>query len=113
MVAMLREASGKRVQANKDFEKLASDIARYEKRKDEKTISLMESEFERQWNEGKAAEDEEEKKLEEMESQKKPVVRRDYYFDEALNVTIDYLKALAGATGLADTAKVLEQTPAP
>lgn len=113
MVAMLRDASAKRVQANKDFAKLAGDIARYEKRKDEKTISLMESEFERQWNEGKAAEDEEEKKLEEMESQKKPVVRRDYYFDEALNVTIDYLKALAGATGLADTAKVLEQTPAP
>jgi len=76
MVAMLREASAKRVQANKDFVKLAGDIARYEKRKDEKTISLVETEFERQWNEGKAAEDEEEKKLEEMESQKKPVVRR-------------------------------------
>jgi carboxyl-terminal processing protease len=113
MVAMLREASAKRVQANKDFVKLAGDIARSEKRKDEKTISLVETDFERQWNEGKAAEDEEEKKLEEMESQKKPVVRRDYYFDEALDVTIDYLKALAGATGLADTAKVLEQTPAP
>jgi len=113
MVAMLREASAKRVQANKDFVKLAGDIARYEKRKDEKTISLVETEFERQWNEGKAAEDEEEKKLEEMESQKKPVVRRDYYFDEALNVTIDYLKALAGATGLADTAKVLEPTSTP
>jgi carboxyl-terminal processing protease len=113
MVAMLREASAKRVQANKDFEKLAGDIARYEKRKDEKTISLVESEFERQWNEGRAAEDEEEKKLEEMESQKKPVVRRDYYFDETLNVTIDYLKALAGVTGLTETAKVLEQTPAP
>ena len=40
MVAMLREASAKRVQTNKDFEKLAGDIARYEKRKDEKTISL-------------------------------------------------------------------------
>ena len=113
MVAMLREASAKRVQVNKDFEKLAGDIARYQKRKDEKTISLVESEFERQWNEGRAAEDEEEKKLEEMESQKKPVVRRDYYFDETLNVTIDYLKALAGATGLTETAKVLEQTPAP
>ena len=113
MVAMLREASVKRVQTNKDFEKLAGNIARYEKRKDEKTISLKESDFERQWNEGKAAEDEEEKKLEEMESQKKPVVRRDYYFDEALNVTIDYLKALAGVTGLADTAKVQEPTPAP
>jgi carboxyl-terminal processing protease len=112
MVAMLREASAKRVQGNKDFEKLAGNIARYEKRKDEKTISLKESDFERQWNEGKAAEDEEEKKLEEMESQKKPVVRRDYYFDEALNVTIDYLKALAGVTGLADTAKVQEPQPA-
>ena len=112
MVAMLREASARRVQGNKDFEKLAGNIARYEKRKDEKTISLKESDFERQWNEGKAAEDEEEKKLEEMESQKKPVVRRDYYFDEALNVTIDYLKALAGVTGLADTAKVQEPQPA-
>ena len=112
MVAMLREASAKRVQGNKDFEKLAGNIARYEKRKDEKTISLKESDFERQWNEGKAAEDEEEKKLEEMESQKKPVVRRDYYFDEALNVTIDYLKALAGVTGLTDTAKVQEPQPA-
>jgi carboxyl-terminal processing protease len=112
MVAMLREASAKRVQANKDFEKLAGDIARYEKRKDEKTISLVESEFATQWNEGKAAEDEEEKRLEEMEGQKKEVVRRDFYFDEAMNVTIDYLRALAGATGLADTANVTDPSPA-
>ncbi len=112
IVERLRAASAQRVAANKDFVKLTGDIARYEKRKDEKTISLVETEFERQWNEGKAAEDEEEKKLEEMEAQKKPVVRRDFYFDEALNVTIDYLKALAGATGLADTAKVQEPTAA-
>jgi len=59
-------------------------------------VSLVASEFERQWNEGKAAEDEEEKKLEEMESQKRPVVRRDYYLDEALDVTVDYLQLLAG-----------------
>ena len=44
--------------------------------------------------------------------QKKPVVRRDFYFDEAMNVTIDYLQALAAAGGLADTAKVQEPTPA-
>ena len=112
VVERLRAASAGRVAGNKEFAKLTGDIARYEKRKDEKTISLVESEFERQWNEGKAAEDEEEKKLEEMEAQKRPVVRRDFYFDEALNVTIDYLKALAGATGLADTAKVQEPTPA-
>ena len=112
MVAKLREESAKRVGTNKEFEKLSNDIARYQKRKDEKTISLVETEFERQWNEGKAAEDEEEKKLEELEMQKKPVVRRDFSFDEAMNITIDYLRVLAGATGLTDTAKVQEATPA-
>ncbi|MFM7206425.1 MAG: carboxy terminal-processing peptidase [Planctomycetaceae bacterium] len=112
MVARLRALSEERVAKNKDFAKKVDDITRYERRKDEKTISLVESEFERQWNEGKAAEDEEEKKLEELESQKKPVVRRDYWFDEALDVTVDYLEALSGATGLADTAKVGEPTPA-
>ena len=56
--------------------------------------------FAQQWNEGKAAEAEE-KKLEEMESHKRPVVKRDFYFDEAMNVTVDYLRALAGAAGLA------------
>ncbi|MCE9631322.1 MAG: carboxy terminal-processing peptidase [Planctomycetia bacterium] len=112
MVAKLREESAKRVATNKEFEKLSNDIARYEKRKDEKTISLVETEFAKQWNEGKAAEDEEEKKLEELEMQKKPVVRRDFSFDEAMNVTIDYLRALSGATGLTDTAKVQESTPA-
>ena len=112
IVSQLREESAKRVAANKEFTKLSGDITRYEKRKDEKTISLVESEFERQWNEGKAAEDEEEKKLEEMEQQKRPVVRRDFYFDEAMNVTIDYLRALAAAGGLADTAKVHDAAPA-
>ena len=54
----------------------------------------------------------EEKRLEEMEGQKKEVVRRDFYFDEAMNVTIDYLRALAGSTGLAETAKVIGSSPA-
>ena len=113
IIASLRDESAKRIVGNKEFEKLAGDITRYEKRKDDKTISLVEAEFEKQWNEGKAAEDEEEKKLEEMEMQKKPVVRRDFYFDEAMNVTVDYLRALLAAGGLADTARVLEPTPTP
>ena len=112
LVSRLREESARRVAGQKDFAKVAEDIARYERRKGEKTISLVESEFATQWNEGKAAEDEEEKRLEEMEGQKKEVVRRDFYFDEAMNVTIDYLRALAGATGLADTANVTDPSPA-
>ena len=108
MVADLRDRSASRVSTNEEFAKLRDDMARYEKRKSEKTISLVETEFERQWNEGKAAEDEEEKKLEEMESQKRPIVRRDYYFDEAMNITIDYLQALSHAAGLAGTAAKAE-----
>ena len=96
MVEQLRRRSAERVRGDEEFVKLDADVARYKRRKDEKTVSLVESEFERQWNEGKAAEDEEEKKLEEMEAQKRPVVRRDYYLDEALDVTTDYLQLLAG-----------------
>ena len=95
MLTTLRARSAERVVGNEEFQKLAKDIARYERRKQEKTISLVESEFERQWNEGKAAEDEE-KKLEELEGHKRPVVRRDFYFNEAMNVAVDYLQVLAG-----------------
>jgi len=100
MLAALRQQSQTRVAAHDEFKKLAGDIERYERRKKEKTLSLVESVFAQQWNEGKAAEAEE-KKLEEMESHKRPVVKRDFYFDEAMNVTVDYLRALAGAAGLA------------
>jgi carboxyl-terminal processing protease len=100
MLAALRRQSQGRVAASDDFKKLAGDIERYDRRKKEKKLSLVESVFERQWNEGKAAEDEE-KKLAELESNKRPVVRRDFYFDEAMNVAVDYLRALAGNAGVA------------
>jgi carboxyl-terminal processing protease len=116
MLATLRQQSQARVAAHDEFKKLAGDIERYERRKKEKTISLVETEFARQWNEGKAADDEE-KKLEELESNKRPVVKRDYYFDEAMNVATDYLRALAGGTGLAVAPQQAEVTrpvaPAP
>ena len=105
VVAMLQKMSADRVTKNEKFGELAEDIARYKKRKDEKTISLAESEFSKQWNEGKAAEEEEEKRLEESEFSKRPIVKQDYYFDEAMNVTVYYLRALSGAGGLAEAAQ--------
>ena len=52
-----------------------------------------------------------------MEGQKKEVVRRDFYFDEAMSVAVDYLRALAGGTGLAVAPQQAEVTrpvtPAP
>jgi hypothetical protein len=106
---MLRKRSAERVAATEKFQDLAGDIARYQKRKDEKTISLVESEFERQWNEGKAAEKEEEERLEKSEFSKRPVVERNYYFDEAMNVVVDYLQALSGAGGIAEAAQATPQ----
>jgi carboxyl-terminal processing protease len=118
VVEWLRARSAERVAQNPDFTKLAADIARYQKRKDAKTISLVEDEFTRQWNEGKAADDEE-KKLEELENQqKRPVVRRDYWFDEAMNVAVDYLQALmrpdiVAAVPQAQSAEVIRPADAP
>lgn len=96
MVKILRERSAERVAVDEEFLDLATDIARYEERKNEKTISLLESDFVREWNEGKAAEKEEEKKQEENAGPRRPVVTRDYYFDEAMRVTTDYLAILSG-----------------
>ena len=103
MLKSLRERSVERIKGNDEFTKVEKDIAQYQKRKSEKTISLVEEEFSRQWNEGKAADDEE-KKLEESADPKRPIVKRDFYFNEAMNVTVDYLNLLAGgAAGLART----------
>ena len=79
MLRALNERSTVRISGSEDFRKVQRDISQYQKRKSEKTISLVESEFDRQWNEGKAAEDEEKKIEDEMDSQRRPVVKRDFY----------------------------------
>ncbi|MEI8228206.1 MAG: carboxy terminal-processing peptidase [Planctomycetota bacterium] len=108
MLKSLRDRSVDRTKGNEEFGKVEKDITQYQKRKSEKTISLLESEFSRQWNEGKAAEDEE-KKLEESADPKRPIVKRDFYFKEAMNVTVDYLNMLAGgAAGLARSQAPIE-----
>ena len=98
MLDALKERSAVRVAADEEFAKVAQDIAQYKKRKEEKEISLVESDFEKQWNDGKAAEVKEKEKEEESGPGRRPVVKRDFYFNEAMNVTIDYLKALAEGT---------------
>ncbi len=110
MLRSLKDRSAARVVQSEEFRKVERDIARYQKRKSEKSISLVESEFERQWNEGRAAEDEEKKIEEEMDAQRRPVVKRDFYFNEAMNVASDYLNALAGgAAGLARSSRPVEK----
>ena len=114
LVRQLQKRSAERVSTSEDFRKVQADIAQFEKRKKDKTVSLVESEFERQWSEGKAAEDEE-KKLEELEANRKAVVQRNFSFNEAMNVTVDYLTALAGgaAGGIARANGVPAEQPRP
>ncbi|MFM8891462.1 MAG: carboxy terminal-processing peptidase [Planctomycetia bacterium] len=114
LLKALRERSSGRVAQSEPFRKVQKDIAQYEQRKSEKSISLVEADFERQWNEGKAAEDEEKKLEEEMDAQRRPVVKRDFYFDEAMNITTDYLNSLAGgAAGIARTNRTAEPPRTP
>jgi len=114
VIDLLRKRSAERVAGDEKFKDLSVDIDRYNKRKDEKTISLAESEFTKQWNEGKKAEKEEEERLEQSEFSKRPVVKRDYYFDEAMNVTVDYLRSLAEAGGIAEAAQAApKKVPVP
>ena len=110
ILSTLRERSGQRVAASGDFDKVARDIEQYKRRKSEKTVSLREDEFARQWNEGKAADDEE-KKLEEQSDPQRPIVKRDYYFEEAMSVVVDYLAAMAG--GVDSLAKIVPAAAKP
>ena len=110
IVDVLRERSAKRVGADEEFQEVVRDIEKYKKRKEEKQVSLVETDFIKHWNDFKSADDEE-KKLEEAESLRRPVVKRDYYFNEAMRITTDYLQALSGGLAslrgsepLADTA---------
>lgn len=96
MLKMLRKRSAKRVAIDEEFLELAEDIARYEKRKQDKSISLVEADFAKQWNEGKAADEEEAEKEDEDAGPRRPIVKQDFYFDEAMKITVDYLHALTG-----------------
>ena len=103
LVDVLRERSAARVASDEEFAKVVRDIEKYKLRKQEKEISLVESEFVKHWNDFKAADDEE-KKLEEGDNLRRPVVKQDFYFNEAMQVTTDYLQALKG--GLASLARL-------
>jgi carboxyl-terminal processing protease len=109
LVDTLRQRSAARVAADEEFGKVVRDIEKYKLRKQEKEISLVESEFVKHWNDFKAADDEE-KKLEEGDSLRRPIVKQDFYFEEAMRVTTDYLQALQG--GLASLVQLTPASPA-
>ncbi len=91
MIAVLRQKSARRVAASPEFQKELQRIAHYKKQKERKVVPLNEEEF--------MALRKQDTKLDEIfEEDDSPedghVVKRDYYLDEVLAITVDYLQLL-------------------
>jgi len=93
MLEELRSRSAARQQQSEDFTRLLKNIERYRKQKSRQTATLNEEKFFAERAEFDA-EKEDEKQLEEQIDSDRPVVDRNYYFDEALAITLDYLQML-------------------
>jgi carboxyl-terminal processing protease len=103
MVAQLRTRSADRVHDSADFQKAEKRIERYMSQKDRKTVPLMESKYMAERAELNT-EREEEDEFKKLDDPNRPVVNRDYYFNEAIAITVDYLqlgKKLATTNGVA------------
>jgi carboxyl-terminal processing protease len=98
MVAELKARSKQRRDASAEFVKVEDRIRRYLERKAKKRITLNEEKYlaERALlNPDKEIE----KSLAEDEPNR-PVVKRDYYFNEVLSLTTDYLELLGQQRGI-------------
>ncbi|MCE9604087.1 MAG: carboxy terminal-processing peptidase [Planctomycetia bacterium] len=93
----LKDLSKKRCETSPDFQKVDHRVTRYRDQKKKKTISLNEEKFLAEVNADKEEGDLENEIEKEMNEQDKPVVKKDYYFNEALAVTLDYLDAIKAA----------------
>ncbi len=90
LVEELRQLSQQRVAQSDDFQKEIHRIESYKRQKDQKHISLNEAKFMADRAEVNV-DKEEEKKFEELDSQA-PIFKRDFYNNETLAITLDYLR---------------------
>jgi len=86
----LKYLSEQRRRESKDFDKLQRRIARFLEQKERKFVTLNEQKYLEQ-REALNAEKEEQKQLEESDSADSGI-KRDYYLDEAMAITLDYVK---------------------
>jgi len=93
IITQLRDASLKRVNQSKEFARLLKRVEAYEARKARKRISLNEKKF---FEEGDDADKEEEERLVEEQTEDEKIVR-DYYLDEVLTITRDYVNELGNS----------------
>jgi len=102
LIEQLKNTSAARRKDSKDFQKVTRDIARFNEQKEKKRISLNKEKFLADKAE-LSAEKQEEKELEEQNDPNRPVVKRDYYFNEVLAITADYVSMLSSPHTAATT----------
>jgi carboxyl-terminal processing protease len=93
IIGELRNRSHERRQNSEDFQKIVRDIKRFNEQKERKLISLNKEKFIADKGE-LTPEKQEQKEFEELNDPERPVVKRDYYFDEVLDITADYVGLL-------------------
>jgi carboxyl-terminal processing protease len=97
ILGQLRSHSAERVKSSPDFEKLGRIVARYKEQNLTKEVPLNEDKFLAQRKEFDT-ERELEKQFEDSGPKGAEVVKRDYYFNEVLAITTDYLRLLGQNT---------------
>lgn len=95
LVKGLEERSESRQKSSKDFQKQLVQISKYVENKKLKAISLNEQKFLARRNQLTTDSDEEKEIIEQMNSNK---IKRDFYLDEVLRITSDYLNSLSGSS---------------
>lgn len=94
----LRQKSAQRVAQDEEFQKLNKQIVKFLERKQDKTISLNEETRRAEQEEVKEQSEVEEKIAEEEAGgNDKPIFPENFYNDEVLQITADYLEQLKGA----------------
>jgi carboxyl-terminal processing protease len=98
VLAALKDGSAKRLAATPEFDKIRNDIARFDARKNRKTISLNEETLRKERDEEKAVEEiRKEEEEHETKGTEGPIFKKTPYNDEVLNVTSDYVGLLRQA----------------
>jgi carboxyl-terminal processing protease len=87
----LRRLSGQRCQQSEGFQQELKRIDRYKKFKEKKTVTLNEAKFMAEVEQLKADKEEKET-IQQMNEPSEAEIKRDYYLDEALAITLDYLQ---------------------
>jgi carboxyl-terminal processing protease len=92
-ISKIKEQSSQRIDMSSDFAKLKKNIVRYEEQKAKKEVPLNEKKFTARREEFDA-EKEEEKTFDEHAQGTTEVFKRDFYGNEVLAITLDYLREL-------------------